>query len=264
MPTPFSSAAPPVSPWSMLAHHLVEAGVARRVLVVGRREPTDRPEPRFSDPDAGAGRPPGVRGAARRRRFPRTTRWSRRATCTTTASRGELPDRPCRCAPRRPASGAHFREPITVAESWRRGRSPTPLKFSTAAPSRTAARPSSWARAAPARVRLWARPRRTLHQHVSAAPRLTLSARRVGCAARARGRHRVRRRLRGDLRQLHHHARDPAGGDRFRPARRGRRWRPPAGSVGRAPAAEHPRRPVSYGHCGVAGAMAHLAEAYSR
>ena len=49
---------------TMLAHHLVDAGVVTARAGGRRREPADRAEPRRLDPGAGAGRASRLRGAA--------------------------------------------------------------------------------------------------------------------------------------------------------------------------------------------------------
>ena len=90
--------------------------------------------------------------------------------------------------------------------------------------------------------------RPTPHQHVSAAPSLTQLRRRrarLGARSEQAGVTAADIRYARHLRQLHHHADDPARGDRPRPARRGRQAAPrTATSPRRCPAAEHPWRPA--------------------
>ena len=103
---------------AMLAHHLVESGVARNVLVVAGENRLTGQSRDCRGADAGAGRPAGVRGAARRRPFRPTTGWWPRATCTSTAPRRrtwrELAVLMRRHACMHP--GAQFQEPITCRD----------------------------------------------------------------------------------------------------------------------------------------------------
>ena len=164
--------------------------------------------------------------------------------------------------------GAQFREPITVADVMASRSIATPLKLLDCCPVSDggAAFIVSREPVNDFHVRIMGCGQAHRHQHVTMAGDVTRYGASDACnrAMAASGVDLERHRLRRRLRQFHHHAGDPARGDRHRQTRRGgadgakRRVR----HQGQA-AAEHPwRAAVSYGHCGTGGAMAHVVETH--
>ncbi len=161
--------------------------------------------------------------------------------------------------------GAHLRTPITADEVRASKPIASPLRLLDCCPVSDGGAAFVIARDEPRRraPRIRGAVQAHTHQHVSAAPSLTAfgagdcAARALAAAGAGASRHRIRR----DLRQLHHHPGDPPGGDRPRAAGRGgaARRRGAFRSGGRLPLNTHGGL-LSYGHCGVGGAMAHLAE----
>ena len=253
---------------TMLAHHLVEAGIVRHVLVVGGEN--------------------------------RLTGQSRDASILALAQVGH-PDYEVPLGPTIPAyyglvasrymheygvtqedlaefavlmrkhalthPGAQFHDAITVADVMASKPVAMPLKLLDCCPVSDggAAFVISRERTGAAGVRVLGCAQAHTHQHVTSSPRLERTRRRdCDCQGEAGRRCRdIRRALRRGLRQLYHYAGDAAGGPRSCRARRGGA-RVRSGHFGRdgaMPLNTHGGL-LSYGHCGVGGAMAHLVETH--
>ena len=162
---------------TMLAHHLVDAGVAKHVLVVSRREPADRAEPRCLDPGAGAGRPSRLRGPAGAD-DPRLLRPRRLALHARIWRDGRRPRRIRRAdanATRCSHPGAQFHEPITVADVMASKPVAMPLKLLDCCPVSDggAAFVVSREPTGETGIRVRGCAQAHTHQHVTAAPALS-------------------------------------------------------------------------------------------
>ncbi len=129
--------------------------------------------------------------------------------------------------------GAHLRTPITADEVRASKPIASPLRLLDCCPVSDGGAAFVIARDEPRRraPRIRGAVQAHTHQHVSAAPSLTalrgggLRGPRACRGGRRPSRHRIRR----DLRQLHHHPGDPPGGDRPRARGAGRGGSPPRG-----------------------------------